>query len=230
MFFAQKRFCPETVGQDEQGPVQEEGSDRALRCDACEEKPCRSGNPCTGKPLPEAFSDPEVKRTLRVASEIEAEFYGVKNRLEEIMEFSRRMGYRKLGLVFCLGLSEEARLVGQVLSMEFELEAVCCKIGGFLKKDLGMAESQDLGPAACNPAGQAEQLERAGCELAIVMGLCVGHDTVFYRTCRVPVTTLATKDRVLGHNPLAAVTFPYVRKRMTRKIAADLEASRRDEA
>ena len=201
-----------------------------MRCDACESKTCLGGNPCSPKPLPEAFSDPGVKRTLRVASEIEAEFYGVKNRLEEIMEFSRRMGYRKLGLVFCLGMAEEARLVGQVLSMEFELEAVCCKIGGFLKRDLGMAESPDLGAASCNPAGQAEQLERAGCDLAIFLGMCVGHDTTFYRTCRLPITTLATKDRVLGHNPLAAVTCPYVRKRMTRKIAADLEASRRDEA
>lgn len=201
-----------------------------MRCDACEEKPCRSGNPCTKKPFPEAFSDPAVKKTMRVASEVEAEFYGVKNRLEEIMEFARRMGWKKLGLAFCLGLSEEARLVGEILSMEFELEAVCCKIGGFLKKDLGMAESPDLGPASCNPAGQAGELERAGCDLAIVMGLCVGHDTVFYRACRIPVTTLAAKDRVLGHNPLSAVTCPYVRKRMTRKIAADLEALRRGEA
>lgn len=168
--------------------------------------------------MPEAYGDEWAKRTMRVASEIEAEFYGVKNRLEEIMEFSRRMGYRKLGLAFCVGLAEEARIVGDILSREFELEAVCCKIGGFLKSDLGMAQSPDLGPASCNPAGQAAQLERAGCDLAIVMGLCVGHDTVFYRTCSLPVTTLAVKDRVLGHNPLAAVTCPYVRKRLFRKI------------
>ena len=51
-------------------------------------------------------------------------------------------------------------------------------------------------------------------ELAVVLGLCVGHDTVFYKACRVPVTTLAVKDRVLGHNPIAAVTCPYVRKRV----------------
>jgi len=79
--------------------------------------------------LPEVFSDPVVKKTMRVASEVEAEFYGVKNRLEEIMEFARRMGWKKLGLAFCLGLSEEARWVGDILSMEFELEAVCCKMG-----------------------------------------------------------------------------------------------------
>jgi uncharacterized metal-binding protein len=170
------------------------------------------------KPFPEAYADPGIRRTMRVASEIEAEFYGIKNRLEEVMEFARRMDFRKLGLVFCLGLEEEARVVGNILSREFELESVCCKVGGFLKSEIGMAQGNGLGLASCNPAGQAEQLERAGCDLAIVMGLCVGHDTVFYRTCRLPVTTLAVKDRVLGHNPLAAVTCPYVRKRVIKEM------------
>jgi len=191
-----------------------------LRCDACDRKGCLNGEPCVPKPYPEAYSDSEIKRTMRVASEIEAEFYGVKNRLEEVMEFARRMGFRKLGLVFCLGLEEEARIVGDILSREFELEAVCCKVGGFLKSEIGMAQGKGLGLASCNPAGQAAQLESAGCDLAIVMGLCVGHDTVFYRTCRLPITTLAVKDRVLGHNPLAAATCPYVRKRVIKNLEA----------
>lgn len=189
-----------------------------MRCDACDKRTCRDGDPCVEKPMPEAYGDAWVKRTMRVASEIEAEFYGIKNRLEEIMEFARRMGYRKLGLAYCVGLAEEARIVGGILSREFELEAVCCKVGGFLKSDLGMAQSPDLGSASCNPAGQAAQLEEAGCDIAIVMGLCVGHDTVFYRTCSLPITTLAVKDRVLGHNPLAAVTCPYVRKRLIKGL------------
>ena len=157
---------------------------------------------------------------MRAASEVESEHYGTKNRLEEIMEFARKMGYRKLGLAFCIGLAEEARMVGEILSMEFELETVCCKVGGISKKTLGMAESPELREASCSPAGQAAQLEEAGCDLAVVMGLCVGHDTVFYRTCRIPVTTLAVKDRVLGHNPLAAVTCPYVRKRVIKALKA----------
>lgn len=189
-----------------------------MRCDICDRKSCLDGKPCAEKPWPPAYSDPEVKRTMRAASEIEAEYYGIKNRLEEIMEFARRMGWRKLGLAFCLGLEEEARIVGDILSMEFELEAVCCKVGGISKKALGMAESPELREASCSPAGQSAQLEAAGCDLAIVMGLCVGHDTVFYRTCSLPVTTLAVKDRVLGHNPLAAVTCPYVRKRVIKEL------------
>ena len=185
-----------------------------MRCDTCESKTCLGGNPCSPKPLPEAFSDPGVKRTLRAASEIEAEFYGVKNRLEEIMEFAGRMGFRKLGLAFCIGLAEEARLVAEILGREFEVESVCCKLGGLENGELGLMDPPGPKESSCNPATQALMIEKAGCELAIVLGLCVGHDTVFYRACRVPVTTLAVKDRVLGHNPIAAVTCPYVRKRV----------------
>jgi uncharacterized metal-binding protein len=37
------------------------------------------------------------------------------------------------------------------------------------------------------------------------LGLCIGHDTLFIKYCRVPMTVLAVKDRVTGHNPLAAL-------------------------
>ena len=37
----------------------------------------------------------------------------------------------------------------------------------------------------------------------IVVGLCVGHDSVFYKHSDAIVTTIVTKDRVTGHNPVA---------------------------
>ena len=37
------------------------------------------------------------------------------------------------------------------------------------------------------------------------MGLCVGHDSLFIKYSDAPITTLITKDRVLGHNPAAAL-------------------------
>ena len=42
-------------------------------------------------------------------------------------------------------------------------------------------------------------------ELNIVMGLCVGHDSLFNKYSEALVTTLVVKDRVLGHNPAAAL-------------------------
>ncbi len=39
----------------------------------------------------------------------------------------------------------------------------------------------------------------------LILGLCVGHDTLFIKHSQAPVTVLAAKDRFLGHNPLAAL-------------------------
>jgi uncharacterized metal-binding protein len=43
----------------------------------------------------------------------------------------------------------------------------------------------------------------------------VGHDALFTRHSQAPVTTLITKDRVLGHNPAAALyTSNFYYKRL----------------
>jgi len=43
------------------------------------------------------------------------------------------------------------------------------------------------------------------------VGLCVGHDMLFTRHSRAPVTTLVVKDRVLAHNPAGALYSGYYR-------------------
>lgn len=57
----------------------------------------------------------------------------------------------------------------------------------------------------CNPIGQAKLLNQSGTQLNILLGLCVGHDSLFLKYSEAPVTVFAVKDRVLGHNPLAAI-------------------------
>lgn len=57
----------------------------------------------------------------------------------------------------------------------------------------------------CNPILQAELLNEAESELNVVVGLCVGHDSLFIKYSQAPVTTLVTKDRATGHNPAAAL-------------------------
>ena len=37
-------------------------------------------------------------------------------------------------------------------------------------------------------------------DLNVMMGLCVGHDSLFIKYSEAPVTVLFTKDRVTGHN------------------------------
>jgi uncharacterized metal-binding protein len=110
------------------------------------------------------YEQPEVREFARQASIQEAECYAnrherpyvmqpTKTRIVEIIEFARRMGYRRLGLAFCLGL----------------------------------------------------------------LGLCVGHDSLFFKYGAAPTTVLAVKDRVTGHNPLAAI---YLSDSYYRKIKA----------
>ena len=57
----------------------------------------------------------------------------------------------------------------------------------------------------CNPIGQAMFLNEAKTDFNIILGLCVGHDSLFIKYSEAPVTVFAVKDRVLGHNPLAAI-------------------------
>ena len=57
----------------------------------------------------------------------------------------------------------------------------------------------------CNPILQAKILNEAKTELNIVVGLCVGHDSLFYKYSDALVTTAVTKDRVTGHNPVDAI-------------------------
>ena len=57
----------------------------------------------------------------------------------------------------------------------------------------------------CNPIYQARCLADAGTELNIVVGLCVGHDSLFYKYSQTLTTTLIVKDRVTGHNPAAVL-------------------------
>ena len=128
---------------------------------------------------------------------------------------SGKVKVTRIGLAFCLGLADEARLFGEAFEAAgFEIRSVCCKVGGLTKEEMGMPRRPWVGPLSCNPAEQARILDEEHCGLLVVIGLCVGHDTVFYRHAKAPVTTLVTKDRRLGHNPVAAVSCPYIRKRL----------------
>jgi uncharacterized metal-binding protein len=132
-------------------------------------------------------------------------------RIEETMQFAKKMHYKRLGIAFCLGLASEAATLSTIFERKnFEVVSVCCKVGGIAKEDLGVnPEKKIVGPnmyeSMCNPIAQAEIINAEKCDFAVVVGLCVGHDTLFIKNCNVPITVLAAKDRVLAHNPLGAL-------------------------
>ena len=154
------------------------------------------------------------ERLMTVAASVEADFYGEMCRADEIIEFCRRMGYRRIGLAFCGGLANEAKTYAAVLEREFEVVSACCKIGGLTKAEMGHEQRPWLGPLSCNPAEQAAVMNEAQTDFNVVMGLCVGHDSVFFRHSAAPCTVVVVKDRRLGHNPVAAFTCPYLTRRL----------------
>lgn len=155
-----------------------------------------------------AYEEGSIDRKLsQVSASIEHDGYMQWTRVEEIMEFSKRMGYKKLGIATCVGLIKESRTLAQILrGRGFEVYSIACKCGVQKKQSIGCNPNCDeLGENMCNPSLQAELLNEEGTDFNIVMGLCVGHDSIFYRHSKAPVTTLVAKDRVLGHNPCVAL-------------------------
>ena len=155
----------------------------------------------------ERYNDDRNHEVMVASAEVEYEGYCQLTRVEEIMTFARKIGARKIGIANCIGLINEARIFAQILrKYGFEPYAVICKVGGKAKTSVGIpAACEGIGAAMCNPILQARLLNEAHTDLNVVIGLCVGHDSLFYRYSEAYVTTLVTKDRVTGHNPAAAL-------------------------
>lgn len=158
----------------------------------------------------ELYDETDLKLAHNAAM-VEGEGYCKWTRVEETMAFAHHMGYKKIGIGFCVGFSREAATFAKILrSNGFEVEAASCKCGSIPKdfidinKDNYADKKADM-EVMCNPAGQAEYLSEMGCDMNVVLGLCVGHDTLFIRHSKAPVTVLSGKDRVLAHNPVGAL-------------------------
>jgi uncharacterized metal-binding protein len=184
------------------------------------------------------YDKKDVKEFARLASVQEFECYeqtgkGLRTkfpRIEELIQFADKCGYHKLGIAFCIGLANEARMLTDILeSKGFSVASVCCKLGATAKERIGIKPEQKIeGPESwesmCNPIAQAEVLNTEKVDLAIMLGLCIGHDTLFIKYCRVPMTVLAVKDRVTGHNPLVALYLSqsYYGRLLDNKERADV--------
>jgi uncharacterized metal-binding protein len=169
------------------------------------------------------LADADLRRLAVEAARTEAAGYCAATRVEETMDFARRMGWRRLGIAHCVGLMKEAKVARDIFTAGgFEVFTVCCKTGSIDKKSIGIRDEEKVYPGhyevMCNPVAQAALLARAGTELNVVLGLCVGHDSLFFMHSKAPATVLVVKDRVLGHNPVAALyTSHSYYRRLTRK-------------
>ncbi len=168
---------------------------------------------------------------IAVASaEVEGGFYGKYTRVEEIIEFARKIGVKKIGIATCVGLIEESRIFARILKLNgFEVYGIGCKVGSVDKTDIGIDEKYTCvtGKVMCNPIMQAKLLNKAKVDLNVVVGLCVGHDSLFYKYAKGITTTLVTKDRVLAHNPVGALyqARAYYKKLLLAPVGEDPDYS-----
>jgi uncharacterized metal-binding protein len=157
-----------------------------------------------------AYEDKETRKLALAAARTEADRYRLETRVEEVMSFARRIDAQRLGIASCVGLIQEARMLQEIFEINgFLVNSVCCKVGSIPKEEIGLADAEKIHPgqfeALCNPIAQAKLLNEAGTQLNVLVGLCVGHDSLFFRHSQAPVTVLVAKDRVTGHNPAAVL-------------------------
>lgn len=193
----------------------------------------------------ERYDDPEIKEFARMASIQEGSCYihrdakpfvmiPTKSRIEELIEFSQRMGYRRLGLAFCGGLTLEASILSEILEKHgFEVISVSCKVGGIPKERIGVKDEEKIQigkfESMCNPITQAKVLNRAKTDFNIMLGLCIGHDSLFLKFIEGLTTVFAVKDRVTGHNPMVALytSRSYYQRLMKLEFGSPEEMKRR---
>src|ERR1035437_151383 len=160
------------------------------------------------------YANPGVSEFARQASIQEGECYvdrgarpyvlhPTKTRIQETCEFARKIGYQRLGVAFCAGLHDEARALVDILEAQgFDAVSVVCKVGATPKEAIGLRDDQKVRGGEfepmCSPIAQAAVLNAEKVEFNILVGLCVGHDSLFLKYADALCTVLVAKDRVPG--------------------------------
>jgi len=200
-------------------------SENLFTCAKCDAKACQSIDKAYPKnckstqaqendlftaALKEYETNAQNLAIAKAAASIEAEFYCKATRVEEIVRFALKMNYKKIGIATCVGLIRETRLFSNVLEAAgLTACGVACKVGSVDKPLIGVPEEGKIKPgcfeAMCNPILQAMLLNSEKTDLNVIVGLCVGHDSLFIKYSEAPVTNLIVKDRVLVHNPVGAL-------------------------
>jgi uncharacterized metal-binding protein len=167
------------------------------------------------------YEDPEIRKVSQVSARVEVIGYCEWTRVQETMEFATRMGYQKLGIAYCIGLRREAKTLADIYTDNgFEVVSVCCKSGSFPREEIGLRDDEKIrageNEQLCNPIGQAMVMNAEGTGLNVILGLCVGHASLFIKHSEALVTCLVAKDKVLAHNPIGAIytAKSYYRKKL----------------
>lgn len=129
----------------------------------------------------------------------------LRSRVEELLDYSKKRGYKKLGVAFCVSMLKEAQALSRrIEAAGLECEIVCCRVGAIDYERIGLAKKHpEKFAAICNPVAQARLLNEKAVDLTVQMGLCIGHDILLQEESEAPVTTIIVKDRRHDHHPIA---------------------------
>ena len=155
-----------------------------MNCIKCNLKSCRSAESCgmegfDRQELKHRYHDPETQNMVQAAAAlVDGGRAGELSRLEELMEIIPALGYKKPALAYCYGMEKQAMMMADLFrSRGIPLIGVSCTVGAHRQEELNRKSA--LSGVSCNPLSQAEQLNAQGADLAILFGLCMGHDILF---------------------------------------------------
>jgi len=154
-------------------------------------------------------------RIYEAACIVGAENNGFRPRVEEALHFAKQMNFSKIGFAACVAFEAEMAVIRDLFTRE-GCSVVCagCQIGSDSAEDRQVPHLKGYPNEHCNPIAQAEFLNAEGTELNFIVGLCLGHDILFTRYAKAPVSTLIVKDRMTANNPAGALTAWHARQHL----------------
>jgi len=182
-----------------------------MDCVNCNDKICRKQqNSCKQENFEKTetidkYQNTDNKKIVEAAAQlVDNGRAGKLSRFEEIIEFSKSMNYKRIGLAYCYGMEKNAAEVKNIFAEnDLQIIPISCSVGGLKQSEVNT--NSCIHKVSCNPIGQAEQLNSENVDLTLIFGICLGHDILLQRNLNMNFTTLVVKDRVYKHNPLLAI-------------------------
>ncbi|MFC1941008.1 DUF1847 domain-containing protein [Chloroflexota bacterium] len=159
------------------------------------------------------YHKPEAIALYKAASIVGQHNNGMTPRIKEAVIFAKELKLERIGFAACSSMEWEMPVIEKLFAKEgFQVFTVSCQIGRVNAESRGVPEVQGFVRSTCNPIAQAEILNSEDTQLNFILGLCMGHDSLFTKYSKAPVSTLIVKDRVTGNNPAAAIYGWHRRK------------------
>ncbi|MDJ0986564.1 MAG: DUF1847 domain-containing protein [Desulfobacterales bacterium] len=172
-----------------------------------------------------AYAAPEVVDIYSAACVVGKKNDGYRPRIEEALDFVKEMKFSKVGFAACVAFGAELALIRRLFEKDgIEVFSAGCQIGRSSATDRGLPHLEAYPDnSTCHPIAQAEILNKVKTQINFIIGLCMGHDILFTRYSKAPVSTLIVKDRLLGNNPAAAIYGWHARRSLFKIRRSDDE-------